>query len=244
MKIYRFVPNGRDYAPITRPVVGRFWPDGIDMGPVFPDIYPDAHGSPRGYRLSWPGAPMSDFPAFALNLPMISAHAARVLGSLVKTVPTTVDDQPIFAVQPLLQGGGFVASASRALALPRGEPLLYTARAFDPAAVPGEFFTIAELSPFSDLYVTERLVDAARTAGLTGLECLELVWDDHPVEVRYPPVPREAIPRFTLRRDLEHELLKGRCDFGAYDSTTAEAAIDDAVVKGYVAFEFVEPLSS
>jgi hypothetical protein len=121
--------------------------------------------------------------------------------------------------------------------MPRGEVYLYHARVFEPDRIPGEFFTIPQFEPFSELYVTERLVELARSQGLTGLEYLELVFDDGPIVPHYPPAP----PTSSFRAELELELIRGRCDLMSYSSTEIDAAFEAAVSAGYLARDFVAP---
>ena len=257
MRIYRYVPDGRHHASLFRTHSMKWWPDGIDLGSAMSRRYPRHWPWPH---IPWPHEgndydkeperlALPDFPVLSLMVPVVSPRAARLLTDLgpTQTVPVVVGGEPFLAVQPLLTkvrpdlSRAFVAEASRALTLPAGRPFLYYARVFEPAKIPGEFFTIPEFEPYSDLYVTERLVDRAREAGLTGLDYLELVFDDDgPVIPRDPRVAPKAIPRSTYREELEREVLEGRCGWLPSDVLT-KTACDAAVCDGYVAYEFIAP---
>jgi hypothetical protein len=256
VKIYRFIPNGRDYPSIAHTVGEQWWPEGVDMGSLGAFLPRATFGSVPPFEGPCflghdPEAPLSDFPSLSLQLPILSPRAARVLAEaklIEPPVPMTVSGIPCFAVQPLLTQvkpelpRAFVADSSRSLTMPNGEVLLYYSRSFDLDKVPGEFFTIPELEPFSDLYVTDRLLEVAHAERLTGLEFVELVFDDGPIEARYPTPRRTGRPCIhTPRAELEWELLEARCDPMLYPRLQIEEAVFTAVREGYVTFDFIEP---
>jgi hypothetical protein len=248
MKIYRYLPNAHEYAVVTMTLAGKWWPDGIDLGPVMQKLFPKgsgpwAHENNR-YTKYPPELPLSDFPAFALNVPLVSERAAAVLacmGFISDPVPLTVSGQPFFAVQPQELPGVFDAANSRGLTLPGGEVFHYYQRSFDPSKVTAEFFVIPALQPFSDLYITERLLREVKALGLTGLEYVELVYDDGPVVPVYPPVERERITQYSYRRRLEWELLYWRGSLRFYDEDVIRDAIEKAVSDGMISFDYVQP---
>lgn len=249
MKIYRFLPNARDYAAVTMTLAGKWWPDGIDLGGVMLKLFPKGPGPwPHEHNRydKYPDElPLPDFPAFALNVPVLSERAAAALGCaglVTDTVPMTVSGQPFFAVQPRVLPGVFDADKSRGLTLPGGEVFHYYLRSFDVSKVTAEFFVIPALQPFSELYVTERLLGAAEEAGLTGLEYVELVYDEEgPVVPVYPAVGREQITQFSYRRRMEWELLYWRGSFRCYDEDVIRDAIEGAVSAGIISFDYVRP---
>jgi hypothetical protein len=256
MQIFRFIPNAYNYPLIIRTLSGQWWPEGVDLGRFMNYLCPKSFGDyPWAHEgncyLHEPSElELSDFPAFALHLPVISPYAADVLTSsgLISTpVPMTVSGRPFFAVQPALTllepnlPQPFVAEDSKGLAMSGGEIFHYYSRTFDVSRITKDFFTIPEFEPYSDLYITERLVDIAKAAGLTGLEYLELVYDNGPLEPRYPTIDRSAIPSFTARRKLESELMEGRCSMLLYDTLATRDAVDSAVCSGYASFEYLQP---
>ncbi|HWS90094.1 MAG TPA: hypothetical protein VN282_24205 [Pyrinomonadaceae bacterium] len=249
MKIYRFLPNARDYGVVTKTLAGRWWPDGIEMGRKMRELFPkltDAwpHEGNR-YDHDPEEVPLSDFPAFALNVPVVSRRAAEVLkrARLVSEfVPMTVSGEPFFAVQPQILPDVFDAERSRGLTFPNGEVFHYYLRSFDTSKVAAEFFAIPELQPFSDLYVTERLLREAEAAGLTGLEYVELVYDeDGPFVPVYPAEARARADEFTYRRRLEWELLYWRGSLRWYDEEVIDEAIGRALAAGLVSYVYVRP---
>jgi len=246
MRIYRYIPGGKEYTGLARHLHGQWWPDGIDLGEVMRMLLPKAAPWPHeGNRyVSWSSHfALPDFPAFALNVPVMSERAAAVLtepGLIAKAVPMTVDGRLFFAIQPQ-SSDAFRPALSAGLSLPGGEAFHYYKRHFDTASIAGEFFGIRPFLPFTDLYITDRLMERVRAAGLTGLEYSELVWDDGPVEPVYQPVKRAQIPRFSIRRTLEYDLIANRCALWSYDADVVEEAIYGAVEEGRISFEYVQP---
>lgn len=253
MKIYRFIPNAGEYRYLPRSLVGKWWPDGIDLGKAADKLYPKVLGD-RPYP--WPhegnrftsaseGRVLPDFPALSLNVPILSERAVSALSAL-GTVDTpaelTIDARRFFAAQPRRIPGVFREEASTGLAMPNGEIFFYDRRSFDVSKVDAEFFMIDALRPFSDLYVTDRLVTAAAAAGLTGLEYLELVFDEGgPVVPRYPRRDLAEIPEFTGRRELEYYLIDWRCSIWGYDDREIKDAVSAAVSQGSLSLEYVKP---
>lgn len=251
MKIYRFIPNTRRYRRVARSLVGnKWWPDGINLGRVadklFPKVLPDAPS------VAWPyegnqfdgipdELPFSDFPALTLNVPILSERAARslvALGTVDVRASMTVDGERFLVVQPQPAPGALQAARSIGTATPDGEVLFYYARCFDTSRIHAEFFTIDELSPFSDLYVTDRLVTAATEAGLTGLEYIELVFDEEgPVVPVYPSVPRDQIHSHFGRGRMEAEILAWRCEVLGYADSYVEEVCVEAFSSGRLSFK-------
>jgi hypothetical protein len=251
MKLYRFIPNTRDYRSLSRHLIGRWWPDGIDLGEFIDELYPrpaDGTWPHEGNRFeSGPeGKALSDFPALALNVPLLSERAAgalRGLSGLELAAELTIDGQRFFGAQPRPSPGAFREAASSGLAMPNGEVFFYYRRSFDVAKIEAEFFQTDALDPFSDLYVTDRLVSAATAAGLTGLEYLELVFDEEgPVVPRYP---RRDVGDLWMvppgRGKMEYFLIEWRCTMGAYDQGEIRDAFLRAVAEGYIAVEDMRP---
>jgi hypothetical protein len=249
MKIYRFLPNARHYAVVTKTLVGQWWPDGIELGGVMRQLFPKGPGRwphvNNCYNQYPPELPLSDFPAFALNVPVLSERALAALTSarlVSDAVPMTVSGLPFFALQPRVLPDVFDEGNSRGLTLSDGEVFHYYRRSFDVSKVTAEFFVIPKLQPFSDVYVTEQLLGAAEEAGLTGLEYAELVYDEGgPVVPVYPSVAREQIQQYTFRRRLEWELLYGRASFRCYEDEEIRDAVEGAVSAGLISFEYNRP---
>ncbi len=149
-----------------------------------------------------------------------------------------IGDERFFAVQPLLSARGephpFVPEASSGIVMPRGEVIHYHTRMFEPSRLRGEFFTIPDHEPYAETYVTEALVDRARDAGLTGLEDLELVFDDEPIAPNHHPPPPAALdlPSPGYRHQLEWELFIGRGSLWHYLDRELEEAFRRAVLDG------------
>ena len=252
MRIYRFTPRIEGHAHPWRSVAGRWWPDGIELGPAMDGLHDLSsygvrpHADAR-YDRSPPELATSDFPVLSLQVPVVSERAAERLGfhpergggraDLARRVrPLWIGDERFFAVQPLLAARGepdaFLPEASSGIQLAGGEVIHYHTRAFDPARVRGEFFTIPAHEPFAETYVTGGFVDRARAAGLTGLEDLELVFDGAPVPPRHAPPPAAALARPSYRQELEWELFKGRGSLMSYLDGELRAAFERAVLDG------------
>ena len=253
MKIYRFIPNCSDYRHLPRSRVGKWWPDGIDLGKAFDRNYPKFEG-PEPYP--WPHegnrfhaypreAPLSDFPGLSLNVPLLSERAAAVLAELgTVDVPAelTIDDQRFFAAQPKTIPGVFHTEGSSGLAMPNGEVFFYYRRSIDVSRVSAEFFMLDGLRPFSDLYVTDRLVTAAAAARLTGLEHLELVFDEGgPVVPRYPRRDRAAPAVRKGSYEMEYYLIHLRCSSDGYEDSEIRQAVHEAACEGYLSFDGTKP---
>jgi hypothetical protein len=243
MKIYRFTPRIAGYAHPWRSVAGRWWPDGIELGPAMDQthdmssygIRPHADGR---YDRSPEELATSDFPVLSLQVPVVSERAAEVLAADLagRLRPIWIGEQRYLAVQPLLAARGesnaFVPEASSGILLPRGEVVHYHTRTFEPSRVRGELFTIPAHQPYAETYVTGDFVDRARAAGLTGLEDLELVFDDAAIPPRHTPPPAGALDRPTYRQELEWELFKGRGSMWSYLDEELEGAFRAAVLAG------------
>lgn len=255
MRIYRFVPNAREFSYTPRSLAGKWWPDGIDLGEVPSRLFPKYLGE---VPYPWPHdgnqfsrdsdfRDFSDFPALSLNVPVMSERAVSALTSanivLEPIVPMHVEGLRFFAIQPKRSPGVLRASASAGLIMPYGEVFFYYQRYFDVSAVNCEFFMLDELMPFSDLYVTERFVDAAKAAGLTGLEYLELVFDESgPVVPTYPAVERDKVSQFSVRLQLELDMISWRCAVWGYGESEAEDVTYAAISRGLIADDFVPPV--
>lgn len=247
MKIYRFIPNTRAYRYVSRNLAGvKWWPDGIDLGPDadqdWPKILPDAPDQPWAHEGNQfvgiqDDLPFSDFPGLTLNVPILSERAKRALAPLgTVDIPATltVDGERLFAVQPRVAEGAFQAERSAGFATPDGDILFYDQRSFDTSRISAEFFMIDALMPYSDVYITDRLVTAAAEAGLTGLEYIELVFDeDGPVVPTYPRVPREKVHTFFKRGLMEAEMIAWRCWMSMAD---ADEACMELFSSGRVSF--------
>lgn len=252
MKIYRFTPRIDGFAHPWRSVAGRWWPNGIELGPAMDQthdmsswgIRPHADGR---YDRSPEEMATSDFPVLSLQVPVVSERAAERLGFhperggeradlAGRLRPMWIGDQRYFAVQPLLAVRGephaFVAEASSGIQLPNGEVVHYHTRMFEPGRVPGEFFTIPAHEPFAETYVTEALVDRARGADLTGLDDLELVFDGAPIPPRHAPPPAGWLERPGYRQELEWELFRGRGSMWSYLDDELRTAFREAVLAG------------
>lgn len=243
MKIYRFTPRIEGFAHPWRSVAGRWWPDGIDLGPAMDGIYdmssygirPHADGR---YDRSPEELATSDFPVLSLQVPLVSERAAEVLAAELdgRLRPIAIGDQRFFAVQPLLSVRGephaFVPEESSGVRLSGGEVVHYHTRMFDPARLRGELFTIPAHEPYAETYVTGAFVERARAAGLSGLEDVELVFDGAPVPPRHQPPPADALDRPGYRQELEWELFKGRGAMWSYLDDDLRAAFRAAVLAG------------
>ena len=242
MRIYRFTPQLAGFAHPARSLAGRWWPPGVDLGPVMETLHdlsawgchPHASGH---YPLSPQELEPSDFPVLSWQVPVVSERAAAVMdGDLrARLRPVTIGRARCYAVQPLLasqhQPSPFLAQESTGIRLPRGETVHFHTRVFDPARVRGEFFTIPDHEPYAETYVTGDLVDRARDAGLTGLEGLELVFDDGPVPPAGVAGSRD-VPEHGERRELEWELFQGRGAWWSYLDSELREVFDGAVAAG------------
>lgn len=251
MRIYRFVPDIKGYAHPRRSIVGRWWPEGIELGSWIDHEQDDPllWGRPHagGYHSVPEGLPPSDFPLLSLQVPVMSERAAERLGvhpdrnvdwaDLAGQLrPILIGEQRFFAVQPLLAVRGeahaFVPEASIGIPLPKGEIVHYHTRMFEPSRLRGEFFTIPAHEPYAETYVTEVFVDRARSAGLTGIEHLELVFDDGPIPPRHTPPSLEALDNPTFRQNLEWELFRDRGYMWSYLEPELEECFRSAVLDG------------
>jgi hypothetical protein len=250
MRIYRFVPDLKRYAHPRRSIVGQWWPEGIELGSWMNyacglDMWGRPHAD--GYHPSPEELPLSDFPVLSLQVPVVSERAAERLGFhpdhktdwpelAGRLRPMSIGTQRFFAIQPLLEVRGepnaFVPEVSIGIALPRGEIVHYHTRVFEPSRLRGEFFTIPEHEPYAETYVTEAFVDRARSAGLTGIDHLELVFDDGPIPPRHTPPPPETLDRPTYRQDLEWELFRGRGSMCSYFEEELKECFRGAVLDG------------
>lgn len=243
MKIYRFVPDLRLYAHPRRSIVGRWWPEGIELGSWMDQVHddPSLWGRPHagGYDPIPEELPLSDFPLLSLQVPVVSERAAERLGRedlAGRLRPMAIGGQRFFAVQPLLEVRGeanaFVPEASSGIHLPGGEIVHYHTRVFEPSRLRGEFFTIPAHEPYAETYVTEAFVDRARSAELTGIDHLELVFDDGPIPPRHTPPSPEVLDRATYRQELEWELFRDRGYVWSYREPELEACFRRAILEG------------
>ncbi len=252
MRIYRFVAHIEGYAHPWRGVNARWWPDGIELGPLMEGLYDMSRLGIRGYEDGrYDRAPdelaPSDFPMLSLQVPVVSERAAERLGFhperggdwaglAGRLRPMWIGEERFFAVQPLLSVRGephaFVPEASSGIRMPAGEVIHYHTRMFEPSRLRGEFFTIPAHEPYAETYVTEVFVDRARGAGLTGLEDLELVFDDAPIPPHHRPPPPELLDRPTYRQQREWELFEGRGSLWHYLDDELRDAFRRAVLDG------------
>ncbi|HET9622714.1 MAG TPA: hypothetical protein VFP84_15180 [Kofleriaceae bacterium] len=247
MKIFRFAPDLRGYAQPRRVVSGRWWPKGIDLGPWLDYVYSWDDKHQENYD-GWPSKlSLSDFPWLSLQVPVVSERAAERLGFHPERAPRdealaghlrplVLYGQRFFAVQPMFAVRGephaFVPEASQGIAAPGGEILHYHTRVFEPDRIRGEFFTIPAHEPFADTYVTGSFVDRARDAGLTGLDHLELVFDDGPVAPSYPPASQRDLDDPSFRQEEEWYLFRERGAMSSYLDDDLRAVFDRAVLDG------------
>ncbi|HEU5056518.1 MAG TPA: hypothetical protein VFU21_08325 [Kofleriaceae bacterium] len=243
MKIYRFTPRIEGHAHPWRSVAGRWWPDGIDLGPAMAGLHDlSSHGirphADGRYDRSPEELATSDFPVLSLQVPVVSQRAAEALALELagRLRPIRIGGEPFFAVQPLLAVRGephaFLPEQSSGIRLSGGEVVHYHTRAFDPSRLRGEFFTLPAHEPFAETYVTEVVIERARAAGLTGLEDVELVFDDGPIAPRHTPPAPAALERPSYRQELEWELFKGRGSLWSYLDDELSAAFRAAVLAG------------
>jgi len=252
VKIYRFIPNGKEYTSIALKN-GQFWPDGIDFGEVikmdFNDdlLFGQQPDHSKFERIS-ADLPLPDFPAYDLQLPIVSAKALEILSSDKtlenRAVPITVTGETFYALQPIMNiekaSNPLVQKQSKGLTLASGEVYFYYSRMFDVKKIHGEFFAISDFKPYSDLYLTENLLERTVSAGLTGLEYVELVYDNGPVIPRYPKVNIDTIP-YTLRKEMEFTLISRRQMLYMYDWTDFQSRFQQAIADGYIPYEFMVP---
>jgi hypothetical protein len=261
MRIYRFVPDIERYAHPWRSIAGRWWPEGIELGRWMDNAHDMSrwgirpHADSR-YDFSPKEFPLADFPLLSVQVPVVSERAAEQLGfhpdrkadwaDLASRLrPMWIGEQRFFAVQPLFEVRGeanaFVPEASIGIQLSRGEVVHYHTRMFEPSRLRGEFFTIPAHEPYAETYVTEAFVDRARSAGLTGIDHLELVFDDGPIPPRHTPPSPEALDRPTFRQELEWELFRDRGYMWSYLKPELEESFRRAVLAGLLPIGGIHP---
>jgi hypothetical protein len=251
MRIYRFVPDIEGHAHARRSGAGPWWPPGIDLGPWMQRAHDMSSWGLGPHDGRYARAPEelapSDFPILSLQVPVMSERATEQLGAHLernafwpelasRLRPMWIGEQRFFAVQPLLAVRGepnaFVPEASEGIRLPGGEVVHYHTRAFEPSRLRGEFFTIPTHEPYAETYVTEAFVDRARNAGLTGIDHLELVFDDRPIRPWHTPPPLAALDNPTFRQTLEWELFRDRGYLHGYFESDLKVAFREAVLHG------------
>jgi hypothetical protein len=251
VKIFRFIPDLKKYAHPWRSVSGRWWPEGIELG-RWMDY---AHGwdptppENNQYGHSPDELPLADFPWLSLQLPVVSDRAAQRLGIhpehdprdtalAARLRPMLIGQHRFFAIQPLFavrdEPHAFVAEASQGIALPNGEIAHYHTRVFEPSRVHGEFFTIPAHEPYAETYVTDAFVDRAREAGLTGIDHLELVFDDGPIAPAYPPATQRDLDDPTYRHKEEWLLFGERGNMLSYSDRELRPVFARAVLDGLI----------
>ena len=248
MRIYRYIPDAGKYRRYYFMQLSyKWWPDGIDLGPRAERTYARSYDGEvwayegNNFPVGGRNAPYSDFPALSLNVPALSPRALdalRPMPGLEKVVAIHIGEADFFAVQPPVLEA-LDPERSEGIFTPRGEPLFYTKRWFDENLVTADLFWVSALMPISDVYVTERFVDAALAHGLTGLDYLELVWDGAPVVARYPPTRKHI----DAREFLEQAQLLARRDAHRRftDDPEYNQIVEQMIADGYLPLEYVHP---
>ncbi len=128
-----------------------------------------------GYPPFWP---ISDFPHYHLCLPAWSPRADAVLRDMVGIEESTTaffSDQPFTVVRPTYLEDAIDFSRSQVVPLPSGTVVALKRRWFREEAVSGDIFWAGPFLPYPDVYLSDRFVQTAKTAGLTGIDRFEIV---------------------------------------------------------------------
>ncbi len=259
MKIYRFIPNGKDFRFIRMPdaVTGVIGPRGIllrgsefsaeDFSVPLSDADVSLRGVVETYETHplYANRPLSDFPPLYLNVPIVSERAVSILRRIDRCpdvlVPVSVDGFRFFAIDVASE---IVCDPDRSewVAFPPpcdDEPAFCYRRAFEISRVRGEFFGLGYWYGVSDCYITSIFVDEARRAGLTGLEYIELVYDEQgPVIPTYPVIERieraDRCKLFMERGNLsERWWTVGKVDF--------QPVCEGLIKRGLISLEYTQP---
>lgn len=224
----------------------RFWPDGIDLGAVAESDFPKGLFGTRWalegnrYR-SRVGAtkPLADAIATTMNLLVLSERASRLVREDMKRA-VHVDDEPAWAIQlPVLQNA-IDTMGSSGVQAPEGQTLFWNTLAFRARNVTADVFWLQEEMPFSYVYITERFADRARAANLTGFQQMELVWDEGPRTLSYPPVHRIQ-DKNGYRYYLEIPFLLVRASHFGYMSQDINPILDEAMANGRLPTHYPSP---
>lgn len=217
--------------------VDRFWPDGIDLGGTtardFPKGLDGAQWFLDGNRYrSRSGSPKSlaDVVATTMNVLIVRERAAALFGDDLKR-PVIVDDEAAAALQLPIADNAIDVARSSGVAAPEGQSLFWTSLEFRPENVQADVFWLREEMPFSYVYMTQEFVDRARNAGVTGLDQIELVWDNGACPLRYPPV-REIHEKSGYRYYLEIPFILVRASTYGYMDDEIHPILDAAMASG------------
>jgi len=249
MKIYRFVPATDGYRFVESNRNARWWPTGMNLGRGTGHF--SEHPSGKGPSLyegnryetddkRWPELELnpSDFPPFALNVPLLSQKAyehLHKLEGLETMIDVWVDDEKHCAISPPVLHKTVNFPKSQYLQESEGLWLYLVKRVFNEETINKHIFWTKELMPFSDVYLSEEFVRKAREAHLKGLEFLELVWDSgKPCLPRYTPSAYNP-NQMTSRCALESELVISRCDCIGVVSREYGPILEKAFSEGLIA---------
>lgn len=171
------------------------------------------------FQLSRPDRPIADFPAFPLCIPVASERGMSHLNGLSgldRNVAIKVDGDTFFAIQPkMLKFNSINEAESSFISCPSSDPLfsdlplIFKFRQFNEIEIDVDIFWLECLEPYSDVYVTGKFMERVKDAGLTGLEFVELVFDNgRPCMPQYPITQERdtqklrSYPRYNLEMDL------------------------------------------
>jgi len=211
VRIYRFVPDDRGFRSFVPDMFRRWWPEGLSMPRTVERMYLGAGPAVfAGYPDFWP---IGDLAHYHLLLPAWSDRADRVLGGLEGIAERTTaqfDGERLHVVRPVWVEHAIDLDQSEVIAAPTGEVLAFAQRQFRPQVIQHDVFWAGPM-PYPDVYVSDRFVQAAHAAGLTGAGRLALVWDDGPCGPPYPPTEPgpHALDYPSLRLELALLHLRG-----------------------------------
>ena len=243
MKIYRYIPNTINHGVITKPIDQKWWPLGIDLGHQMDHLYEGLsdNTSPntlKHYPFDEHQLPLSDFPALALNLPLVSARAVEALkrhGVEGNYQQVEVGDQLFYAVQTYTNDELFDWDQSDSVNV-GNIPLFFHKRVFNTDAITGEFFTLPDFA-FSDVYITEKLLQICEQEKLTGLEQVELVYGESgPVIPHYVQESEPNLQSLNPRAQLEMEIIEWRCSYYCVLKQEMDKFLVSISKKGYIDF--------
>ena len=241
MKIYRFVPDPRGYRTFLPGISQRWWPEGISMPEPAPKLFPRAQqwqfegNRFGGYPTFWP---ISDFPHYHLCLPAWSPRAHQVLRDMIGIEESTnayFSEHPFTVVRPTFLPDAVDLSRSRAVTLPSGAVLALKTRWFREDAVTADIFWAGPFLPYPDVYLSERFVQTATAAELTGIKLFKPVWDDgRPIGPPGPPrqLDNEALDWPSLK--IEFNLLFMRAELEGEMPEVSEACTLELAREGWI----------